>query len=67
MKNIRAELVEITGKDGRIYRGVKFFVMTSQGEWESKISFPSLLEYSLVKQALDSNSVGAIYSENNEL
>lgn len=67
MKNIRAELVEITGKDGRIYRGVKFFVMTSQGEWESKVSFPSLLEYSLVKQAIENNSVGAIYSEGNEL
>lgn len=67
MQNIRAELVEITGKDGRIYKGVKFYVMTSQGEWESKISFPSLLEYSLVKQAIDKNSVGAIYSENNQL
>lgn len=67
MPNIRAELVEINGKDGRIYRGVKFYVMTSQGEWESKISFPSLLEYSLVKQALENKSVGAIYSEGNEL
>lgn len=67
MNNVRAELVEITGKDGRIYKGVKFYVMTSQGEWESKVSFPSLLEYSLVKQALDKTSVGAIYSEGNQL
>ena len=67
MNNIRAELVEITGKDGRIYRGVKFYVMTSQGEWESKVSFPSLLEYSLVKQAINGNSVKGIYSEGNEL
>lgn len=65
MNNIRAEIVKITGKNGKTYEGVKFYVMTSQGEWESRISFPSSLELSLVKTAV--SQVKAIYSENNEL
>lgn len=67
MANVRAEIVELNGKDGRIYKGVKFFVMTDQGEWESRISFPTLLEMSLVKKAIEGDSLKGIYSENNEL
>lgn len=65
MNNIRAEIVKINGKDGKVYEGVKFFIMTNQGEWESRISFPTALELSLVKGAI--SNVKAIYSENNQL
>ena len=65
MNNIRAEIVKITGKNGKTYEGVKFYVMTAQGEFESRISFPTPLELSLVKTAI--SQVKGIYSENNEL
>lgn len=65
MNNIRAEIVKLTGKNGKVYEGVKFFIMTSQGEFESRITFPTSLELQLVKNAI--SNVKGIYSENNEL
>ena len=61
--NIRAEIVKINGKDGKTYEGVKFFVMTAQGEFESRITFPTRLELELVRKAV--SPVKEIYS--NEL
>lgn len=65
MNNIRAEIVKINGKDGRVYEGVKFYITTSEGEWESRISFPTALELNLVKGAI--SNVKAIYSQDNQL
>lgn len=67
MQNVKGEIVKFTSKkDGQVHEAVQFSVMTSQGEWKSPFCFPSSLEFSLVKQAL--NPVGAIYgSQDNSL
>lgn len=62
--NVRAEVIEgISNKTGKPFKGVQFFVMTSQGEYASDLCFPSSLEMSLVEQAL--SPLNSYYKQEN--
>ena len=65
MTNVRAEIVTGKYKDGNTWTGVQFYIMTSQGEYRSQVSFPTPLELELVKKAI--SPVKAIYSDDNQL
>lgn len=66
--NCFGEVVKfVSNKDHKEHEAVQFTIKTSQGEWKSGYCFPTSLEMSLVKQAL--NPMGAIYGfeKNNDL